>query len=177
MAKTQNKTFSRVSLMLKQVQDLRDRRTVLQDKIEEIDAKIADIQLDWNDLQKEIAFSIFGSAGETRNLEAAHPGTKKKTKKKTAKKRKRRRKNVAVRRKSDNLGSRAQIQAAAKARDATFIKVLQKSKKPMSLHEIHKAVKNGSLEQMRTSAKRLRKRKLITCDRSGKSARYTLKGK
>lgn len=161
------KQFSRVNTLLNQVDRLRKKRDAAAKTLQDLDANLADLEVEWADLQKEISSAIFGRT--TLDELRAHESPAKSTKK-TSKKRKKRKKSIALR-KSNNLGSRDEIQAAAKARDARIASLLS-SKKSLSLHELHATVQNGSLEQIQTSLKRLRKRGLIQCEGKGRTARY-----
>lgn len=164
--------------MLNHVQNLRDQRTALEQKIEDIDARIADIQLDWNDLQKEISLSIFGTASA---VPAPTKGVVKRGERRPEKKRRVTKKKATARvSKGATSGiptkkkaTRDDIRARAKARDQKLIAVLREARAPMSVHELHRAVANGNLEQMKTALSRVRN--LIVRTGYAKKSRYQLK--
>jgi len=169
------KLMNKMSAILKRAQTLRQKQTALEVQLENIKANLADAQVEYVDLQKTISDDLFNQSNDIAASVQAHRPKKKKaaSKRKTWPKAKRKKGNV--KRKGEVKGTRAQIQAAAKARDEGLLKVLGKSKKPMNVEELWRAVNNGSLEQMRTSLKRNRK-KLKTVGYA-KNTKYSLKGK
>ncbi len=175
------KAIHRISAILKKAQSLRTRRDGLENLIKDFDAKLADLEVEWADAQKEISDDVFGISISNEDLaeEMRRIKTKRRSKKKTThafrnrRKLKSKRKTKKIKRKVK--GTRDQIQAAAKARDEKLLWVLRKAKNPMSIDELYKAVGNGSLEQIRTSLKRNRK-KLKTVGYA-KTTKYSLKRK
>ena len=172
------KLMSKMGAILKRAQFLRQKQANLEGQLEDVKAMLADAQVEYADLQKMISDDLFTQDNET--VEQA-PRRKKKIVKRTpsgkpgAHKKEPTKKKAKAKRKLKVKGTRAQIQAAAKARDEKLLKVLGKAKKPMNVEELWKAVNNGSLEQMRTSLKRNRK-KLKTVGYA-KNTKYSLKGK
>lgn len=138
--------------------------------------------MEWADVQKEITDVLFGrtSLEDVSGRGPASSWPKKKRKKKAKKRVVNRGKRSQARPKTNDGGlatlSRAEIQAAAKKRDASVIALLKKSKRPMSINDLlGKVAVNSTLSQMQTSIKRMRK--LISRVGTGMAARYTLKGK
>lgn len=158
------KESTRVYRLMNQVKKLREKKDRLKEALIETDARLADLELEWADLQKDISNTIFGRTGldEVEARQKKKPLVRK------------HRSGPGVRKKPD--GSRAEIQAAAKRRDAKLISALSR-KTPRSIEDLHGKVGEGTLSQMQTSLKRLRKLNRIKRIGSGRSVRYTLKGK
>lgn len=171
--KSTNKTFSRVSAMLRQARDLRKRRATIARSLEDVDAKIADIELEWNDLQKEISVSIFGmgesGAVTMTSADDLAPKNKKRIKRRAKKTAKRRSK------KKSTL-SREQIRAAAAVRDEKVFDVIKKTP-GLNIHAISLTAKDGDRSQIQTSLKRLKKAKRVICIGTGRNAVYKSLGK
>lgn len=172
--KSTNKTFTRVSSMLRQAQDLRKRRATIAKSLEEVDAKIADIELEWNDLQKEIAVSIFGmgTPGSVTMTSAGDPAPKKTNKKRI----KRRAKKTTKRRTKNSPMSREEIRAAAAARDEKVFGAI-KGTPGLNFQAIEAAVKDGTKSQIQTSLKRLKDSYRIDCIGTGRNAVYKTFGR
>lgn len=169
-------TQRNVERILSVAQKLKSRRIVLVEQLAHIDTSLADLSVEWADLQKEIADEIFESQPE--------PAPRRRSAKKAARRKlQQKRKAIKSDRKATTkskgkkatTGTRDQIQAAAKARDEKLIKVLSKSKKPMNIIELYNAVQNGSIGQMQTSIKRLRKQ--LKTEGYAKNTKYSLKRK
>ena len=167
------KMMNRMRSILKRAQALQAKKTTLELQLVDAKANLADAEVEYADLQKEISDDLFGQSDDDEpivDMPKRRTNKRKTTRRKLKKKIRRKGKvNDAVK------GTRDQIQAAAKARDEKLIKVLKKAKEPMRVDELWKAVGNGSLEQMRTSLKRNRKK--LKTEGYAKQTRYKLKRK
>lgn len=168
------KQFVRINMLMSQVDRLRKRRDSLQTALTDTDAKLADLEVEWTDLQKDISNAIFGRAsiGELKARERLKADPPKKKKKKQHP-------PLGFKKKGS---SRAEIQAVAKKRDERLISILKQVKKrPHSIHDLHDRITTGakavpsSFEQLQSSLKRMRKK--IKRTGNGRATRYTLKGK
>jgi hypothetical protein len=171
------KQFNHINKLMIRVERLRESRNRLQEQLTQTDALLADCEVEWADLQKDLSTIFFGRT----SLGEARVNDPKKSKRRKKKKRTTRasRKSFAAKKASSkgrcSLETRAEIRAAAKKRDKKLISVLKKAKVAKSIHELHKAVKNGSISQMQVSLRRMKK--LVKSSGAGKATRYTLKGK
>lgn len=155
------KNMNHMRRILKRAQTLRAKHDALETALAEIKVLLADAGVEYADLQKEISDDLFGdsitlSEAELQN-ELLRTKKRRRAKKKTTKRRAAKKVQKKAQKRKSVTGTREQIQAAAKKRDEKLLSVLRRSKKPMTIDELHRAINNGSLKQMRGALKRVRK--------------------
>lgn len=163
-------TQQSVDRLLGTAQKLNSRRLVLTDQIAGIDAALADLRVEWADLQKEIADQIFEFQLD--------PPLRRRSRKKTTVRNKTARRKLKTKGKrgvTNVKGTREEIVKAAHTRDEAIIKLLRKNK-PMTMREIQTSLNDAaSTSQIQVSLKR--QRKLLKKQGSGARTAYSLKRK
>lgn len=185
--KSIKKTFERINTLANQVQKFKSRRDKLAEQLATADARIADLELEWNDVQKEISADVFGSllpGGVTMTsadqgvLRTQESGSTKAAKKKRRKRRKASPKvQTKMKKQSKKPASRAEIRALAVKRDQAVFEVIKRFGKADFYEILSAGTVEGNNEQIKTSLKRLKEQKLIKPMGVGRAVQYNVIGK
>lgn len=166
------KTFGRVNALANQVGRLKAKRDKIAAQLEDTEAKLADLELEWNDVQKEISIAVFGDLGMTGTVTMTTASDPTPTESRIKKKRKS--KQVSTLAKSSQH-AREKILARAQKRDEDVFRVIKELVPKGSAH--FQAIADsdkilGTDSQIRNSLKRLRDQKRIRVIGKGRGARY-----